>query len=69
MSADNRVLTLKVQPTGTEKNKASELLEIITQVVIKQQSYSLDILSNIKNKLEDASRYVDSLASYLLVHV
>jgi polyphosphate kinase len=38
--------------------KASELLEIITQVVIKQQSYSLDILSNIKNKLEDEDIYI-----------
>ncbi|TXE16363.1 polyphosphate kinase 1 [Psychroserpens burtonensis] len=32
--------------------KASELLEIITQVVIKQQSTSLDILANIGEKLE-----------------
>jgi polyphosphate kinase len=33
--------------------KASELLEIITQVVIKQQSKSLDILANIGQKLEN----------------
>ncbi|SDS29065.1 polyphosphate kinase [Formosa sp. Hel1_31_208] len=32
--------------------KASELLDLITQVVIKQQSQSLDILSNIQKKLE-----------------
>lgn len=33
--------------------KASELLEIITQVVINQQSKSLDILANIGQKLEN----------------
>lgn len=38
--------------------KASELLDIITQIVIKQQSQSLDILSNIKTKLEDENIFV-----------
>ena len=33
MSTDNRVLTLKVQPTGTEKNKASELLDNMLDAV------------------------------------
>ncbi|MEH6537440.1 MAG: polyphosphate kinase 1 [Psychroserpens sp.] len=37
--------------------KASELLDIITQIVIKQQSKSLDILSNIQNKLENENIY------------
>ena len=32
---------------------ASELLESITQVVIKQQSESLEILNDIQNKLKD----------------
>lgn len=38
--------------------KAADLLEIITQVVIKQQSESLDILSNIQKKLEDENIYI-----------
>nr|WP_321222723.1 polyphosphate kinase 1 [uncultured Psychroserpens sp.] len=38
--------------------KAAELLEIITQVVIKQQSTSLDILYNIGQKLEDEDIYI-----------
>ena len=38
--------------------KASELLEIITQVVITQQSESLDILSNIQKKLENENIYI-----------
>lgn len=33
--------------------KAEELLEIITKIVIKQQSDSLNILDNIENKLKD----------------
>ena len=37
---------------------ASELLEKITQVVIKQQSYSLDILSNIQKKLKKENIYI-----------
>ncbi|OUR91776.1 polyphosphate kinase 1 [Flavobacteriales bacterium 34_180_T64] len=37
--------------------KASELLEIITQVVIKQQSESLDILHNIQKMLEEEDIY------------
>lgn len=38
--------------------KAKELLEIITQIVIKQQSGSLGILKNIKSKLEDENIYI-----------
>ncbi|OUS00007.1 polyphosphate kinase 1 [Flavobacteriales bacterium 33_180_T64] len=38
--------------------KASDLLEIITQVVIKQQSKSLDILSNIQKKLENEGIHI-----------
>ena len=38
--------------------KASELLEIITQVVIKQQSKSLDILANIGQKLENEGIFI-----------
>lgn len=38
--------------------RAKELLEIITQIVIKQQSASLDILDNIKSKLEDENIYI-----------
>ncbi|WP_298899968.1 polyphosphate kinase 1 [uncultured Psychroserpens sp.] len=38
--------------------KAADLLEIITQVVIKQQSKSLDILSNIQKKLENEGIYI-----------
>ncbi|WP_047545988.1 polyphosphate kinase 1 [Psychroserpens sp. Hel_I_66] len=38
--------------------KASELLDIITQVVIKHQSQSLDILSNIQKKLEKEDIYI-----------
>ena len=38
--------------------KAKELLEIITQIVIKQQSESLVILDNIKSKLEDENIYI-----------
>ncbi|WP_040279005.1 polyphosphate kinase 1 [Psychroserpens damuponensis] len=38
--------------------KASELLKIITQVVIKQQSTSLDILANIGQKLENEGVYI-----------
>ena len=38
--------------------KASELLEIITQIVIKQQSESLDILSTIQKRLEDEKIYI-----------
>tara|TARA_R110002096_G_scaffold236941_2_gene427723 strand:+ start:1176 stop:3239 length:2064 start_codon:yes stop_codon:yes gene_type:complete len=38
--------------------KAKELLEIITQIVIKQQSESLDVLDNIKSKLEDENIYI-----------
>jgi len=37
---------------------AKELLDIITQIVIKQQSKSLDILTNIKSKLEDENIYI-----------
>lgn len=37
---------------------ASELLEKITQVVIKQQSNSLDILNNIQKKLKKESIYI-----------
>ena len=37
--------------------KAAELLEIITRIVIKQQSDSLEILKNIKSKLEDEDIY------------
>ncbi|WP_299336889.1 polyphosphate kinase 1 [uncultured Psychroserpens sp.] len=38
--------------------KAADLLEIITQVVIKQQTKSLDILSNIQKKLEDENIFI-----------
>ncbi|OMP30888.1 polyphosphate kinase 1 [Mangrovimonas sp. DI 80] len=38
--------------------KASELLEKITQVVIRQQSESLEILQNIHKKLEDYDIYI-----------
>ena len=38
--------------------KAAELLEIITDIVIKQQSESLDILKNIKDKLEHENIYI-----------
>lgn len=38
--------------------RAKELLDIITQIVIKQQSRSLEILGNIKSKLEDENIYV-----------
>ncbi|WMI67493.1 polyphosphate kinase 1 [Mangrovimonas sp. YM274] len=38
--------------------KASELLEKITQVVIRQQSESLDILHNIHKKLEDYDIFI-----------
>ncbi|MCB4808639.1 polyphosphate kinase 1 [Tamlana sp. 62-3] len=38
--------------------KAKELLEIITQIVIKQQSTSLKILNNIQLKLENENIYV-----------
>lgn len=38
--------------------KAADLLDIITQVVIKQQSESLDILSNIQKKLEDENIFI-----------
>ena len=38
--------------------KAKELLEIITQTVIKQQSESLDTLKSIKSKLEDENIYI-----------
>ncbi len=38
--------------------KAGELLEIITDIVIKQQSYSLEILSKIQNKLEDNNIHI-----------
>jgi polyphosphate kinase len=37
---------------------ASELLESITQVVIKQQSESLEILDNIQNRLKDENIYI-----------
>jgi polyphosphate kinase len=38
--------------------KAKELLEIITQIVIKQQSKSLEILNNIKSCLEKEDIYI-----------
>ena len=38
--------------------KAKELLEIITKIVIEQQSESLNILNDIKNALEDENIYV-----------
>lgn len=38
--------------------KAKELLEIITQIVIKQQSESLIILDTIKSKLEEENIYI-----------
>ncbi|MCK8481501.1 polyphosphate kinase 1 [Psychroserpens algicola] len=38
--------------------KAADLLEIITQVVIKQQSQSLDILENIQKKLEGENIFI-----------
>jgi len=38
--------------------KASELLEIITQIVINQQSESLEILSTIQKRLEDEKIYI-----------
>lgn len=38
--------------------KAGELLEIITDIVIKQQSYSLEILSKIQNKLENENIHI-----------
>ncbi|TXD84739.1 polyphosphate kinase 1 [Subsaximicrobium wynnwilliamsii] len=38
--------------------KASDLLVLITDIVIKQQSKSLDILSNIQNKLEKKNIFV-----------
>ena len=38
--------------------KAKELLEIITQIVIKQQSESLGILNTIKTKLEEQNIYI-----------
>ncbi|MFH4966482.1 polyphosphate kinase 1 [Gaetbulibacter sp. M235] len=38
--------------------KATELLEIITQIVIKQQSDSLDILSNIEQQLKTENIFV-----------
>ncbi|WP_418604073.1 polyphosphate kinase 1 [Hwangdonia sp.] len=38
--------------------KAKELLEIITQIVIKQQSESLGILDTIKSKLENENIYI-----------
>ena len=37
--------------------KAAELLEIITKIVIKQQSDSLEILNNIEKKLEKENIY------------
>lgn len=60
--------------------KAAELLDIITQIVIKQQSQSLEILSNIKNKLEDENIFIidenevsedqhDIIKSYFIEHV
>ena len=52
--------------------KAKELLEIITKIVIEQQSESLSILNNIKRTLEDENIYVidekqidDSLHAYI----
>ena len=38
--------------------KASDLLEIITQVVIKQQTESLEILDDIQKKLEDEDIFI-----------
>ncbi|GAL82419.1 polyphosphate kinase [Algibacter lectus] len=38
--------------------KAKELLDIITQIVIKQQSESLDILNDVKSKLEKEDIYI-----------
>lgn len=38
--------------------KAQELLEIITQIVIKQQSESLEVLNSIQNRLEDENIYI-----------
>lgn len=38
--------------------KAKELLDIITQIVIKQQSESLDILNTIKSELEKEDIYI-----------
>ena len=38
--------------------KAKELLEIITQIVIKQQSKSLGVLNTIKSKLEEENIYI-----------
>ena len=38
--------------------RAKELLEIITQIVIDQQSESLDVLSNIQDKLEKENIYI-----------
>ncbi|WP_033958671.1 polyphosphate kinase 1 [Psychroserpens jangbogonensis] len=38
--------------------KAGELLEIITKIVIKQQSYSLEILSKIQNRLEKENIFI-----------
>ena len=38
--------------------KAKELLEIITQIVINQQSESLEILKNIKYRLEEENIYI-----------
>ncbi len=59
---------------------ASELLEIITQIVIKQQSISLDILSEIHLKLEKERIYIikehqidaldhDFIKRYFIQHV
>ncbi|WP_303317527.1 polyphosphate kinase 1 [Flavivirga abyssicola] len=60
--------------------KAKELLEIITQIVIKQQSKSLEILSTIHQRLEDENIYIidetqidkaqhDFIKKYFLTHV
>lgn len=38
--------------------KAGDLLEIITKIVITQQSYSLEILSNIQNRLEEENIFI-----------
>ncbi|MGB3605880.1 MAG: polyphosphate kinase 1 [Psychroserpens sp.] len=38
--------------------KASDLLDLITQIVITQQSSSLDILSNMQHKLEEKNIYI-----------
>lgn len=38
--------------------KAKELLEIITQIVIKQQSESLKVLSNIQDRLKDENIFI-----------